>query len=182
MNARNRNRLVLAALVGLFALPLSIAWLLSASHWHPRHTRSSGALVNPPRDLRGVAVTLDDGTRLAWQDPQYRWTLLALPGAACEVRCRQRLEEVLRMRITLGRNASRLRVVYLGPPLPASDAAAHARLLAGRAVAGSFASERAHEHDDLALAVVDPRGLLMLHYAPGYSAQGLRSDIKKVIY
>ncbi|MDE2257429.1 MAG: hypothetical protein KGK05_06660, partial [Xanthomonadaceae bacterium] len=86
------------------------------------------------------------------------------------------------MRITLGNNAERLRVLYLGPALPRDFLAARAPLAAGRDDSGAFAFARAQGADDLALALVDPRGNLMLRYAGGYSAQGLRSDIMKIIY
>jgi hypothetical protein len=119
---------------------------------------------------------------LSWRDPEYRWTLLALPGAQCATSCRERLDEMLRMRITLGKNMDRLRVVYVGAPLPADFVTARAPLLAGREESGAFAAEHASGEDSLALVLVDPRGLLMLHYPDGYSAQGLRSDIQKVIY
>lgn len=182
MNVSTRNRLILIALLGVFALPLIIAWALSASGWHPRVTNSSGTLVQPPRNIANVSITLRDGSRLAWQDPQYRWTLLALPGGSCATACRTRLEEVTRMRITLGREADRMRIVYVGPDLPNDFLATHRYLLTGHDDNGALRNERAQADDTLALALVDPRGLLMMHYASGYSAQGLRSDIKKVIY
>lgn len=182
MKTRDRNRLTLILLLLLFAAPLAIAWWLGAAGWHPQQTRSSGTLVDPPRDIGAVTVTLGDGSTLAWHDPKYRWTLLALPGAQCATACRERLDEALRMRITLGRNTDRLRLAYIGPALPADYVAARAPLLAGRDDGGAFAAERAKGEDSLALALVDPRGLLMLHFADGYSAQGLRSDIQRVIY
>jgi hypothetical protein len=86
------------------------------------------------------------------------------------------------MRLTLGRNAERLRIVYLGAAMPAADVAARAPLLAGHDDTGALAEYRAHGADALALALVDPNGLLMLRYAEGYSAQGLRSDIQKVLH
>jgi len=182
MNKRNRNRLVLIALLLLFAAPLLIAFLLNREGWRPQHTRNSGALVEPPLDVTSSAVTLSDGSRLAWRDAQWHWTLLALPGAQCASECRTRLDEVLRMRLTLGRNAERLRIVYLGPPLPADYVRTRAPLLAGTDVAGAFTGDHAQGDDALALAIVDPNGLLMLRYASGYSAQGLRSDIQKVFH
>jgi len=182
MKSKMRNRLVLVALLGVFALPLIVAWVLSATGWHPGNTQSSGTLVQPPRDVANVPITLRDGGKLRWPDPQYRWTLLALPGSECASACRMRLEEVLRMRLTLGREASRLRVVYIGPDLPANYLSRHAYLLTGRDDNAALSNERAHGKDRMALALVDPRGLLMMHYASGYSAQGLRSDIKKVLY
>jgi hypothetical protein len=182
MNKSSRNRLVLAALLLLFALPLALAFLLRAGGWHPRSTRNSGTLVDPPRDVAATSITLADGSRYVWHDPRYRWTLLMLPGTECARVCRTRVEEALRMRITLGRNAERLRVLYLGPALPPEFATANAPLDTGRDDNGAFTGERAIDDDDLALALVDPNGKLVLRYPAGYSAQGLRNDIMQIIY
>lgn len=182
MNERNKHRLQLAALMLLFATPLTIAWLLSNSGWHPQHTRSSGTLVDPSRNMATAVVTLNDGKSLSWQDAQLHWTLLALPGPQCSLQCRNRLEEILRMRLTLGHDTDRLRVVYLGPTLPSEFIGQHKQLLVGSDVTNAFAHERAQSDDSLALALVDPRGWLVMRYPEGYSARGVRSDIKKVIY
>jgi len=182
MNKQNRNRLALIALLLIFAAPLLVAYLMNRAGWHPQHMRNSGTLIEPPRDVSAAAVTLAGGNKLVWRDPQWHWTLLALPGARCAAQCQTRLDEALRMRLTLGRNAERLRLVYLGPALTPEYVAARAPLLAGEDAAGSFAAYRAGADDDLALALVDPNGLLMLHYPQGYSAQGLRSDVQKVLH
>ena len=182
MNESARGRLVLVSIVALFAIPLTAAFLMHASGWQPLRTTQSGILVQPPHDVSAAPVTLADGSRYAWQDPQYRWTLLLLPGTDCAQNCRTRLDEVLRMRITLGSNAERLRVLYLGPALPRDFLAARAPLAAGRDDSGAFAFARAQDADDLAVALVDPRGQLMLRYADGYSAQGLRGDVMKILY
>ena len=182
MNTQNRNRLALIALLLMFAAPLLIAYVMNHEGWHPQQTRNSGTLVEPPRDVSTAAVTLADGNRLVWRDPQWHWTLLALPGARCAMQCRTRLDEALRMRLTLGRNAERLRIVYLGPAMPEAEIAARTPLLAGNDAGDALAEYRARGDDDLALALVDPNGLLMLRYPESYSAQGLRSDIQKVLH
>jgi hypothetical protein len=182
MKKSNRGRLVLVGIVVVFAIPLIAAFLLRGSGWQPTRTLQSGILLQPPQDVSAASVTVADGSRYAWQDPQYRWTLVMLPGTECAQNCQTRLDEVLRMRITLGRNADRLRVLYLGPALPQDFLAARAPLAPGRDDRGTFKFARAPVGDTLALALVDPRGQLMLRYADGYSAQGLRRDIVKILY
>ena len=182
MKKSTRGRLMLVGIAVLFAIPLAAAFLLRAGGWQPQRTIQSGILVQPPHDVSAAPVALSDGARYAWQDPQYRWTLVMLPGTNCAQNCRTRLDEVLRMRITLGRNAERLRVLYLGPALPQDFLAARSPFAAGGDESGAFAFARPAGTDTLALALVDPRGQLMLRYADGYSAQGLRSDIMKIIY
>ena len=182
MNSRTKNRLILVLVVLVFAAPLLVAYVMNREGWRPQQTRNSGTLVEPPRDVSAVPVTLTGGAKLAWRDPQWHWTLLALPGAQCAARCQARLDEALRMYITLGRNAERLRPVYLGPALPSEYLAARAALQSGQDDSDALAEYRAQGEDALALALVDPNGLLMLRYPQGYDAQGLRSDIQKLLH
>ena len=181
MKTQSKNRLVLVAIVLLFAAPLLIAYALNTQGWHPQNTRNSGALVDPPYSVVTAPVTLAGSSKLVWRNPQWQWTLLALPGARCEMQCRTRLDEVLRMRVTLGRNAERLRIVYLGPEVTSNSFIAGA-LLVGHDDADTFAKYRAQGDDALALVLVDPNGLLMMHYADGYSAMGVRSDVQRVFH
>jgi hypothetical protein len=181
VKTQNKNRLILIAILLLFAAPLVIAFVLNRQGWHPQNTRNSGTLVEPPYSVVNAPVMLAGGSKLVWRNAQWQWTLLALPGARCATQCRTRLDEVLRMRLTLGRNAERLRIVYLGPEVPLSSFTTSA-LLVGSDDAGTFAQYRAQGDDSLALALVDPNGLLMLRYADGYSAMGVRSDIQRVFH
>jgi len=182
MNSRNKNRWMLAFIALLFLVPVLAAVLLNSSGWRPSKTRNNGVLVDPPQDVTTSAVTLADGSPFAWRTEQRQWTLLALPGAQCGDNCRTRLDEILRMRITLGRNAERVRVLYLGPSLDKAYVAARAPLLAGSVQGDTFAAFRAHADDGLALALVDPNGLLMLRHAEGYVAYGVREDIVRVLH
>jgi hypothetical protein len=181
VKTQNKNRLVLIAVLLLFAAPLLIAYVLNTQGWHPQNTRNSGILVEPPLPVTADTVTIAGGAKLVWRNPQWQWTLLALPGPRCETQCRTRLDEVLRMRLTLGRNAERLRIVYLGPELPMGAFAASA-LVSGNDDADTFAKYRAQGDDALALVLVDPNGLLMMRYPDGYSAMGVRSDVQRVFH
>lgn len=182
MTPRTKNRLILVAVLLVFAAPLLIAFVLNAEGWHPERTRNAGSLIEPSRDVSKVPVKLADGSDLIWANPQWQWTLLALPGAECGTACRERLDEILRMRLTLGRNASRLRIVYLGPELQSEFVTARVPLIAAHDDTGIFAEYHARGDDAMALALVDPNGRLMMHYPEGYVALGVRDDIMKVFH
>src|SRR5262249_61229928 len=115
MNKLTKSRLTLLAVIAMFAIPLIAAFVVRSSGWHPSETKNTGTLVDPPRDIKGVTATAPDGSNFAWKDPQFHWTLVMLPGTNCAAKCIERIDEALRMRITLGRNTDRLRVVYIGP-------------------------------------------------------------------
>ena len=90
-------------------------------------------LVDPPRDVSAAAVTLADGS--TWSPGAIRsgngrcWRY---PARNARPSARERLDEALRMRLTLGENTERLRVVYLGAALPAEFITARSPMLAGR--------------------------------------------------
>ncbi len=182
MDKLTKSRLTLLAVVALFAVPLIAAFVVRSSGWHPSETKNSGTLVDPPRDIKTVVAKLPDGSTFAWKDPQFHWTLVMLPGANCAAKCIERIDEALRMRITLGRNSERLRVAYIGPKQPDDFFKLREPLTELSDPANAFADYRSRNDDSLALALVDPQGLLMMRYPDGYSAQGLRGDITKIIY
>lgn len=179
--ARNRNRWMLIGVVAVFVVPMLIAFALTIAGWQPQGTKAYGSLISPPRQVDAVPVTLSGGEKLLWRNPQWQWTLLALPGANCAQRCQSQLADLVRMRATLGRNAERVRLVYLGPTLPADALTALAPLQAGSDDTNAFAELRAKNDDTLALALVDPGGYLMMRYSEGYDLGGVRRDLPKVV-
>jgi hypothetical protein len=182
VDRRHRNRLILVVIALVFAGPILTALVLNTVGWRPANTRNAGTLVEPPADVSGVAVTLADGAPLQWRDPQWHWTLLALANGDCADACRTRIAELVRLRITLGRNAERLRIVYFGAPLPAATLAELAPLQSGHDDGGRLAAYAPRDAGALTLALVDPNGLLMMRYDAGYDAARLRQDIVKVLH
>ena len=180
-DVRRKNRRMLIGIVAVFVGPLLIAALLSWSGWRPVGSKAYGTLVDPPRDVSATIVGLANGEKFVWRNPQWQWTLLALPGTTCADKCRAALADVLRMRATLGRNAERLRVLYVGAPLSADALAQLVPLQQGNDDPAVFAPWRAPGDDTLALALVDPNGLLMMAYPVGFDVGGVRRDLPKVI-
>jgi hypothetical protein len=156
--------------------------LLNLGGWRPATTRNYGVLVEPPVDIGSASVTLDGSGKLDWRDPQWHWTLLVLSNGDCGVACQARIADVLRMRLTLNRNAERLRVVYLGPALPAPAVAALTPLLAGSDDGNALSAYRPEAAGSPSLALVNPNGLLMLRYGPDFDVARVRQDLVKVVH
>lgn len=182
MNKTNRSRLFLIAIVLMFAAPLVVALLLNLSGWRPATTRNYGLLVDPPVDVSATPVTLDGGGKLDWSDPQWHWTLVVLASGDCGAACQAQIADVLRMRLTLNRNAERLRVLYLGPALPPEAVAALAPLLTGSDDNNMLATYRPAVVGSPALALVNPNGLLMLRYGADFDVARVRQDLVKVVH
>ena len=182
MNKVKRNRLIPLAIVLVFAAPMLIAVLLNYSGWQPGASRNHGILVQPPLDIAAAPVTLASGARLDWRDPQWHWNLVALPNGACAEACQAQLAAVLRMRLTLGRNAERLHLLYLGPALDAATLQRFVPLQAGSDDAAAFAAYRPAQRGTVALALINPNGLLILRFDAGFDVAQVREDLVKVVH
>ena len=181
MTPRTRNTVALVLILVLFAAPLVAALVLHAVGWEPPPSKNSGTLVEPPEDLTHARFVLANGTPLAWKDAQWSWTLFAVPGPDCAQHCLDRLDELRRARLTLNRNAYRLRVVVLDAALPADALARLAPLERGTDPDGVFAALRPAARDDVAAAVVDPHGFLVLRYPAGYDGRGISKDLQRLM-
>ncbi|MBX3689097.1 hypothetical protein [Dokdonella sp.] len=177
---RTRNRIALILVVAVFIVPFLGTWFLSTTGWRPQGMRNFGTLIEPPRDLGGARFVLADGSALAWKDANWSWTVVALPGAECAQSCLQKLDELRRVRLTLNRNAARVRLLVLAD-LPDDELAALAPMQSARDADGALAAYRPSAADALAVVFIDPHGFLVLSHPSGYDANKLRKDLERAI-
>lgn len=180
MNPRNRKRLGLILLVALFLAPLTAAIVLNAIGWRPEGTRNYGDLIEPPRPLEGARFILAGGKPLQWEDADWSWTMFALTGPGCVDACLARIDELRRTRLSLNQNAHRVRVVVLDEALPADAIAALAPVVAARDEHGVLVAMRPGV-GEVAVAIADPHGFLVMHYPAGYDASRLRKDLVRLV-
>lgn len=180
MTPRNRKRLGLILLIVLFLAPLGAAIVLNAIGWRPAGTRNYGELIEPPRSLAQARFLLADGAPLQWQDADWSWTMFALTGPACADACLARIDELRRARLTLNQNAHRVRVVVLDDSLQPAALAPLAPVVAARDTDGALAAMRPGA-GEVAVAIADPHGFLVMHYAAGYDANRLRKDLLRLV-
>ena len=175
---RGRRTLVFIALV--FAAPILFAALLAFSGWLPEGRRNYGELVDPPVHLE-QAGTQRAGGEFAWATPQWHWTLIVRIPDACDSLCRQRLDQVGNLRISLGRHAEKLRIA-IDRPLPADGVLSAASGVYALADLPGVLPERLYPaRTDLPLALVDPAGSLMLRYPEQADLKRVRKDLGKLI-
>ncbi len=180
MTPDSRQRLRLVLVLTLFAIPLLAAIVLHALDWRPPGTRNHGELVDPPRDLTGARFLLEDGKPLAWRDADWSWTVFAIAGPDCAEACLARIDELRRVRVSLNENAPRVRVLVVGATLPATRRAALSPVAVAHDADASLADLRPAA-GELAAALADPHGFLVMRYAPGYDASGLRKDLSRLV-
>lgn len=189
MELRNHRRLQAVLIVAIFLSPVLVILGLMLAGWVP-HSHSYGERIQPERDLAAVPVQLPDGKSFAFRNHDAQWTLVALPGPDCAERCLRKLDLVHRARISLGRHADKLRLLYLGTA-PASFGTASPRAAARAFTAAwTLATTSSHELEDLratardsvSVVLVTPDGEALTRYAANFDADGLRQDLKKAVH
>lgn len=175
---RRKNRVKLVLIAAVFLAPAIIAAALGLTGWQPG-ARGHGEPIMPQRSFGDVRVTLADGSDYAWRDSEPRMTLVVLPGSDCADNCERLLALLRNARITLGRNADRLRLLYVGEP--PRDAELMKAWQIGRDVDGKLEQFRPLGPDSLAALLVESNGTALSRYRSGFDPNGLKKDLQKVV-
>ncbi len=180
--ALRKSRMVLLLIALVFAAPMIIAGLLTWGGWQPG-AKSNGHPITPQRNFveEKLGVQLADGRAYAWRDSEPRMTLVALPGPDCAIQCLATLTKMAAARVTLNRNQSRLRLVFIGtPPVDDRDGLQNYWQV-GRDVEGKLAAYRPTTPDSVSALLVESNGTALSLYPAGFDPSGLRKDLQKVI-
>lgn len=175
---KGRRTLILVALV--FIAPITLASLLALSGWMPKGRRNYGELIDPPLRVEAV-TTLADGGRFVWATPQWHWTVLLRIPPTCDRACREHLDQVGNLRISMGRHAEKIRIA-VDQPIPSDSVLGRAQGVYVLSDVPSAIDERVHPaRTDLTLALFDPAGYLILRYPEHADLSRVRKDFGKLI-
>ncbi len=177
---RNRGRWLLVALFALFFGPMLAAGLLRLSGWQPAVNRNHGQLLSPEVDLRALAPVLESGQAYAWNPVARHWRILLAPRADCAPACVTLSQDLDKVWQLFGHKADNVEILWLGTPPAAVAGMPALRVLKPQ----PSLRERLPGVDDPAgipVYVVDPNGFVILRYAPGFDAGGLRADLAKLL-
>lgn len=166
----SRHRVVLL-LALLFAAPVLAALALRLAGWEPGATGNHGTLIEPPVSLAGEAEL----------EP-YRdyWVLVVNTASPCAASCAGLLDGMLRTRRALGKDADRVRILVPGAdrlPRALMDAPL---VRAPGSITGVLRSAGLLPTPG-SVAVIDPRGFLMMRYPPGFEFSGLLEDLERLL-
>lgn len=180
LRARNRGRWLLVALFALFFGPMLAAGVLRFSGWQPAVNRNHGQLLSPKVDLRALPPVLESGQAYAWNPVARHWRILLAPPADCAPACVTLSQDLDKVWQLFGHKADNVEILWLGTPPAAVAGMPALRVLKPQ----PSLRERLPGVDDPAgipVYVVDPNGFVILRYAPGFDAGGLRADLAKLL-
>jgi hypothetical protein len=198
-NLRARNLRTLAALAGLFLLPLALAfYTYYASGWRPAARTNHGTLIMPARPLPQLSLPHERLGLAAARAPMATppsanalfhrsWSLVYVGNGACDAACRDTLYVMRQTRLSLNSDMTRVDQVFLAtgaccdreflarehPGLVVVDASG----AEGERLLREFpATDREHT-----LFVVDPLANLMMSYDARTDPRGLREDLRRLL-
>ncbi len=193
---RARNLRMLAALAGLFLLPLLLAfYMYYATDWRPAKRVNHGTLISPVRPLPNVhlpRVTLSDSDPVpATPDPsgpfRSKWSIVYIGAGNCDEPCRQALYVMRQTRLSLNNDMSRVERVFLTTGnCCARDFLEHEHpglvvLDATTPDGGRLLSAFPADGRPYSLFIVDPLGNLMMSYDARQNPKGLLEDMRKLL-
>ena len=188
------NRLVLPAIVLLFAAPMLISWWLVTQTNIGRNAdeASHGHLFTPARPLPNTELVgllnPDTSTEL-----HGKWSLVVIQEGKCNEACFDALYKIRQIRLATGKYAPRVQRLLLSNGAFETDLEKQLlKQFKGQLVfnyqaspdsfINSFRSEQ--PEDGFAngeLYLVDPLGNLMLRYSPGTEPAGIIKDLKRLL-
>ena len=170
-------------LIGVFLVPVVVAYLAYFG-WRPTAHANYGELLKVT-PLQQTAGTLIDGKPFNLDTLQGKWLMVHVGPARCDAACIQQLYLMRQLRITQGKEQSRIERVWVVTDNGSPDAAllqAHSGLLAWRPADDAFVAQfpamlSRGEH----VYLVDPLGNLMLRFPAQPDAKRMMKDLKLLL-
>jgi cytochrome oxidase Cu insertion factor (SCO1/SenC/PrrC family) len=178
-------------MVAIFAAPAIAAWFYYFNPEYLPEARSNrGELISPVVPLpAGPGLTAPDGTELAREPFEGRWTLVFLASGDCAEACLARVADLRQIRLALGESGMSVERLLVIPESAAAAApeleaafpgmrvavagAAHREQLTGALGEGAAALGRVY--------ILDPMGNLMMRYAPDAPAKDTLKDMERLL-
>jgi len=182
MQARTQNKLSIIGLFLLFFLPVVIAVVMN-SRWvdyKPESTKNKGTLVEPP-------VLVSEFSQAPWvEDLEGVWTLVYRHVGLCEAACIKTMQDMHKIRLTMGHKSEKLRLLVLADGL---DNAAEVPVDVSFNTVGEELTLRQElsRLSDVSLGqgqgmyIVAPEGYLMMSYAPENTPSDMIKDLKLLL-
>ena len=193
MNDRRLSRLKLIGIFAAFAGPLLIAsvlyfgqsWFEFSTTTERGHLLSSGQIL----DSENFRLIKDNQTTDVNDMPLLdgRWLLLFHGTSVCDLHCQASLFKMRQARLVLGRDAARVRTVYLLADAQQSDPELNQLLLQYPALSmyriedTAGVSAQAPEFRQNQVYIVDPFGNLVMFYLPDAYSRDIIKDFKRLL-
>ena len=187
------NKRTLIFVMAVFALPVVASMMLYLTGWKPSNTVNYGELIQPARQIGDTTLQTLDGKPVQLKVLQGKWTMVYFGSSSCTEACMKNLYYMRQVHAAQGKEVDRLQRVFI-----VTDATAATTLktrltaypdmhiwkaenTAMADLAKSFGINSAQLAENQDIYIVDPKGNLMMRYAPGADPAGMRKDIERLL-
>lgn len=192
---QQRSRVKLVILFSIFLLPIIVAYVLYKNpQWQPGSSKNNGILFNPVVIFSSFDLQTMDGKKFSAEQLRGKWSLIYIGKQTCDEICKQTLLKAMNGLIAQGREASRINYYYIvnADKFDADHSAmaeSYPRLVFLKGdkkqrdmLLPKFSVGKEHKvGDDDRLYLLDPAGVLLMHYPSGFKDLGLMEDLKHLL-
>lgn len=193
--AVNRSRAKLLLLLAVFLLPIVAAYVIHKNpEWMPKSTKNYGVLYKPTINLKSFTMQTVDGKAFDLDKLRGKWSLIYIGAGSCDRACEETLIKARDARWGQGTEAGRINYYYVldadkftgdlskleknypGMIFLHGDEQQRMQLLQQFQV-----DKNQQPGSDNRLYLVDPAGVLLMHYPYGFRHIGLMEDLKYLL-
>lgn len=187
--AKRKSQIQLLLIIAAFVAPLAIAWLL-VGNWRPTGSVEHGELLNPVQPVMPFTAQALNGDVLESSYLQRFWTLAAIaPDADCDETCRNGLYRIRQIRLTLGKESIRVRMLLLLPEKPTIELTEwlyqeHSELKPAIADSATIRFIRDAFNKEAVgpfIYLIDPLGNLVMRYDAEVDPKSIQTDLKRLL-
>ncbi len=168
----------LVVLAFLGPLAVAVVWYALRDYVPVPGPRTEGVLIVPARPIGPFAGVAADGRSVDREYFHGRWHLVYVAGSDCDLQCQALLFKTRQLRLSLGKDLSRVAWVVLartgwkapevaGSVPPVLEVAGVPAAFGERAEGGLF--------------IVDPHGNVLMRYGPEADIRGMQRDLKRLL-
>lgn len=193
--AVRRSQWKLILLAAVFVLPVVAAYIIHINpQWIPKSTKNYGILFKPTVQLADFTLQTQDDKPFTLDKMRGKWSLIYIGDGSCQHDCEETLVKARDGRWAQGTEATRINYYYIltsdnysGDYTKLMKTYPGLILLHGTAqqrdgFIKQFRTDKTQQvGGDNRLYLVDPAGMLLLHYPFGFRHIGLMEDLKYLL-
>ena len=182
-----RGRWPLIALVSVFIAPVLVAYF-----WQPTGYVNRGQLIEPPRVVSDLEMTMIGGRSTTLSSMKGKWTYVYFSRRMCDQTCNRVIESLVRVRFSRGKHKDRVQflVPIVSPvaDLSSNESASHPATLTAHIDTAAwgrwrerFSVEGSIPPEADRIYLLDPLGYLMMSYPRAIDPNDIRKDLARLM-
>jgi len=182
----NKNKLTLAALLLVFALPPLAAYMMYFTNLMPTGKSNKGNLINPIIEIPAMSMEANYSST-SLHTFKGRWNLVMFVPNDCEQLCQKNIYFMRQVQTALGKDENQVRrFILLESIKPSAKLESFLKDFSKLHIMSSNAEiiapfKKVVRDYQQRVFIIDPFGNLMMYYAQDFDPKDLLSDLKRLI-